>query len=261
MIGWSWIWWSIAGVGLSWSGLDANANWWGEDWGSKTPSLSPYSDWDLRETLRFTRKPGKPWVDLPPKTLIVTAYTDRPLMWKPVRYWAAMKLAQWYLARCRIHMEIPALRRLKPGLLTRKQVVQWVLRRNLAQTKDRNETFLFFTRYVQYYWGKGQQRRLYRLLGVSHQVHLIAGRRKMTRKAVWVRLSPVYTTLVHELGHRLGLPHVVGTYRLMVTGSGVRSSAKMLFTSLLGYLDPERFRFTPAECRTMHKTLEAGRKR
>ncbi len=261
-IGWPWLWWSVAGASLAWSGLDVEANWWGESWGETTPSLSPYSDWDLRSTLRFTRKPGKPWVNLPEQTLVVTAYTDRPLLWKPVRYWAAMKLAQWYLARCRIRMEIAPLRRLKPGLLTKKALVQWVLPRNLSQTKKRSETFLFFTRHVQYYWGLRLQRQLYRLLGVSSKVRMVLGSRKwITRNAVWVRLSPVYTTLVHELGHRLGLPHVVGAYRLMVTGSGVRSSATMLWTSLLGYLDPVRFRFTPQECHVMHQTLNNERKK
>ena len=95
-----WVWaWSLSLAGVGWSGLDVEAEWFGDSWGARTPSLSPYSDWDLKKTIQFTKKPGTLWIQKPAKTLKVTAYTDRPKMWTSLRYRSAMKLAQWYLAR------------------------------------------------------------------------------------------------------------------------------------------------------------------
>ena len=253
-----WVWaWSLSLAGVGWSGLDVEAEWFGGSWGARTPSLSPYSDWDLKKTIQFTKKPGIPWIQKPLKILKVTAYTDRPRMWTQLRYRSAMKLAKWYLARCRIFMKIPKLRILPPETLTHKRLVRWKIHKALTVSNDPGETMLFFTQDVQYYWGRGKKRRKYRLLGVSASVWLERKKNRwIKRHAVWTRLSPVYTTLVHELGHRLGLPHVAKPYRLMVTGSGVRSSPKMLWTSFLGYMAPKRFRFTPKECSTMHRKLK-----
>ncbi len=257
-----WILWSLSLSGVGWSGLDIEADWFGGSWGPTTPSLSPYSDWDIKETLHFTKKPGTPWIQKPVKRVLVTAYTDRPTIWTTLRYRSVMRLAQWYLARCRIRIDIPKLRVLPHKTLTHKRLVRWKVPRPLIVSKDPAETLLLFTHDVQYYWGRGSQRRRYRLLGVSSTVWVEVKRNHwLKRHAVWTRLSPVYTTLAHELGHRLGLPHVSEPYRLMVTGSGVRGSLTMLWTSFLGYMAPQRFRFTPQECLTMHKTLHKQRKR
>lgn len=254
--------WSLMGPGLAWSGLDQEANWWGESWGPTTPSLSPYSDLDLPETLAFTRTPGTPWIDVPVRPLTVTVYTDRPALWTPLRYKSVMRLARWYLARCRIRLRVPRLRTLPRGTLTRNHRVRWKIPRKLTVTRAPDETLIFLTRSVAYDWGRGAKRRRVRLLGVSASVVLRRSRGQwLRRKAVWVRASPVFTTLVHELGHRLGLKHVAAPYRLMVTGSGVRSSLRMLWTSMLGYFAPVRFGFAPAECHTMHRTLRQERQR
>lgn len=260
-----WYVWLMSGIswgGWAWSGLDYEANWWGNTWGKTTPSLSPYSDLDLPETLDFTNAPGIPWSNTTPQSLTVTVYTDQPRLWKEIRYQSVMRLARWYLARCQIQMNIPKIRRLPPGILTSQDgLVQWQIPLDLTVTREHRETLIFLTRHVDYIWGAGTSRQRYRLLGVSSTVRLQnRPGRWIQRPAVWVRASPVFTTLVHELGHRLGLPHIVSPYRLMLTGSGVRSSLPMLWTSLLGYMDPQRFVFSSQECQTMHKTLRRERK-
>lgn len=220
----------------------------------RIPSLTPYSDVDLPGTLAFTREAGRPWVSLPKKRLIVTAYTDRTDLWTKLRYQAAMKMARWYLGRCQIDLPLTPLRVLPRGTFTKKGLVQWRVFRRIRRTDDDFETMLLFTDSVTYFWGKPPQK--VKLLGLSAKIWSREGTNKWRQHfAVWTRLSPVYTTLVHEIGHRLGLVHTKRPYRLMLNGAGVRSSFETLMTSLVGFFSPKLFLFTKKECQVMHRTL------
>jgi hypothetical protein len=246
---------------LTMGGFD-RGNWWGQSWGETTPSLTPYSDFDVEGTLEFTKRAGKPWLNAPRQYLRVTAYTDDPRSWTELRYRSVMRLTRWYLSRCQIEISIPPLRKLPVGTLTKDGLVRWRVSLPLTQSQDPGETLLLFTRKVEYIWSDKKGKRKYSLLGLSHHIWLQDRAGKWYRRAgAWVRPSPVFTTMVHELGHRLGLPHIEDIYSLMLTGSGVRSSPRLLWTSLLGYFDPARFRFSAAECQKMHDTLRLERKK
>jgi len=220
----------------------------------RVPSITLYSQADLPKTMAFTDRPGVPWVRYPMRTLYVTAYTDAPKLWTKVRYESAMKLARWYLMRCRIHMKIPKLRVLKRGTLLKKRHLRFRIPQRLIRTKRPDETFLFFTKYAYVTFPK--RKRPTSLLGLSHYALVYdQNDRWRKRRAVWVRYSLIYTTTAHEIGHRLGLKHVRWPYNIMLTGSGVRSSARILSSSISGFFDVKRFQFTPGQCTKMHRVL------
>lgn len=226
-----------------------------EGFPANTPSLSPYTRWDLAHTFAFADKPGRPWVQLPWRSLRLSPYTDAPKLWTPLHIKQTVRLTRWYLARCRIRLVLAPLRSLPAGSLKRPDgQVRLRLARPLLRSRDPYETLIFFTRQVHYAFDP--RRPPYRLLGLSALIQTRDRRGAWhKRRAVWTRLSPVYTTLVHEIGHRLGLRHKVRPYDLMLTGYGVRSSFWHLWTSALGFFDPQRFRFFPSQCRTMHRFL------
>ena len=223
--------------------------------GDEIPSLSPVSDLDLEESIRFTRRPGRPWIKAPWKRLVVTAYTDAPDVWTRQRFRLTMRLTRWYLARCRIQLPHIRLRKLPAGTFLKKGgVVKHRVPKKLLLTQRKDETLLLFTRHV-FFRFRGTKKPT-KLLGLSSRVRSQdqAGRWRW-RQAVWVRNSPIYTTLVHELGHRMGLPHSGALFDLMLTGSIVRSSLPILWTSMIGFFDMKQFRFSTRQCRRMHAIL------
>lgn len=226
------------------------------------PSWTPFSSVDIEHTLSFTRFAGRPWIHRPMQRFQVVVYTDRPHIWTQKKYKGVMRLSRWYFRRCRMDFSIPKLHVVPPNTLTRKGFVQWKIPRHVKPIQ--NTTFLFLTDRVDYMWGrpKSKRRKKIKLLGVSARVWL---RRKSSHwkayPAVWMRMSPVFSTLAHEIGHRWGLKHSKRPYRLMLNGAGVRSSLHTLGTSLLGFLAPQRLRFSVKECKTMYAMLHREKKR
>jgi hypothetical protein len=200
------------------------------------PSLTPWTDADLAGTVAFTRRPPPDRADGPWLTLPLTPWTDAPDAWDAVRFGAVLRLTRWYLGACRIRVEAAPLRVLPRGLPKRHD--------GLFRTDADAETLVILTT------------RLDRtLLGYATRAK---ERRRPRRGLVFARRSVVLTVLPHELGHRLGLPHVTRPYALMIGGpKDVFASTHMAITSGLGFFDPRRFGFTADECATMRRRLEA----
>jgi hypothetical protein len=146
-------------------------------------------------------------------------------------------------------------------VITQKGRLHFVVEGLALPPPEAAQTLVLLTRELSMLWGNPP--RPYTLLGYSSTVRIVEksadGKVKsVERSAVWVRYSSlIWTTFAHELGHRLGLPHIRKPYNLMLTGEGVRSSPELLHTSLRGYYKPQRFRFTVAQCKTMRAKLAA----
>ena len=225
------------------------------------PSLTPASDWDLKESLAFTRQAGEAFVDFPWRTLNITSYTDSKKDWTALRYKYALRLARWNFARCHIRLSATKLHILSSYTLSQKNgLVISKIPLKLSRTTDRYETFLLLTKQVRYHFGVGRgsskKRKATKLLGLSSLVYSKnSGGKWQSHYAVWVRWSPILTTLTHELGYRLGLRHTKRAYDLMLTGSIVRSSGALLWTSMKGFFDTKLFHFDARQCAIMHRVL------
>ncbi len=233
--------------------------------GVQVPSLTPFSDWDLEYSFTFTEHLQKPIIRGKWRTLQITAYTDAPQIWTPLRFKYALRLARWNLSQCKIRLSPTKLYQLPPRSLSDERgIVREKIKRVLIRGKGRHETLLFLTKAVNYRFRKngGGRYPLSRLLGLSSMVRSknLQGKWQWNY-AVWVRWSPILTTLVHELGHRLGLPHTRRPYDLMLTGYYVRSSPQLLLSSIKGFFDARLFHFDKKQCLKMSRLLKEEEER
>lgn len=225
----------------------------------KLQTLTPYSDGEYRKTLVFTETPARSVVEGRWLEARVWAFTDAPRLWTKVGYGPIFRLSRWYFERCKIRLVDGGFSVVRGERLTEKGRLLFALPRFRAPKMGVSDTLIFLTGDLSIAWGMPV--RNYRLLGYSSRVLSDGAQGRRLRAAVWVRSSMIWTTMAHELGHRWGLLHIVRPYNLMLTGDGVRRSAQMLGTSLRGYFEPSRFRFTRAQCATMRSRLEAEQKR
>ncbi|MCB9640676.1 MAG: hypothetical protein H6727_17405 [Myxococcales bacterium] len=251
---WALLWWSMWGPGMPiWliHGVE------GRGAEIKVQTLTPYSPWQYRKTLSFLENPPRAvakgeWLEAR-----LWAYTDEPKLWTSERYQPLFEMARWYFSRCKIRLVDEGFRVHAGEALTAKGRLRFSMPRFRAPRVGALDTMIFLTRDLFIRWGSPT--RNYRLLGYSGKVFSDGedGLRKQ-RAAVWVRHSMIWTTLAHELGHRWGLQHIRLPFNLMLTGDGVRSSPKLLGTSIRGYLEPSRFRFTKKQCERMRSTWRMG---
>ncbi len=252
---WMLLWWSFWGPGMPvWlvHGVE------GRGQPIKLQTLTPYSDGEYRKTLAFTETPARSVVEGGWLEARVWAYTDDSGLWTKARYQSIFRLSRWYFERCKIRLVDGEFSVVQGERLTEKGRLLFALPRFRAPKMGASDTLIFLTRQLSIPWG--MPARSYPLLGYSSQVLSDGAQGRKLRAAVWVRSSMIWTTMAHELGHRWGLLHIVRPYNLMLTGDGVRRSAQMLGTSLRGYFEPSRFRFTRAQCATMRGRLKAEQK-
>lgn len=250
-MGWWLGWWLVALVGQA----ESQAVWTGRETSEGMASISPYSPWDRAATLAFTRgrppsalEEPEPWLSFP-----LWIYTDAPDLWTPSEINLVLAMTRWYFGACKIGLDLQGIAILPLDRLIQREPLVFSLPLRLSRMPRKDETLAFLTRRVHYRWGK----QVFRLLGLSVTMRLLDRKgQAVDRPVVWTRASPIYTTLAHEIGHRLGLPHTTLPRNLMLNGPGVVASARNLWTSIGGFFSPRDFGFTATQCLTMRQTLQ-----
>ncbi len=226
----------------------------------RIPSLTPYSALDIDETLGLPER--LPLLKRKFLTLKIISVSDYPEYWRGRSYRDIIKLASYYLRDCRIKLKATPLYYFarggfhrKGGLIKRR--FSWLFFRRLGKKREQllDSTLVFFTDKVAYRYRVKGKFEVRRFLGLSSQIWIIRGEERFLRPAIWLRPSLVYTVLVHELGHRLGLPHIPRPYSLMLTGPLIRRSFPLALSALWGFFDPELLYFSENECKIMYKKL------
>ena len=218
------------------------------------PSLTLYSRWDQAKTLSYmARHPRRPWKSSWRwKTLKLRLYTSSPRDWKQAHVHLVQRLSDWYFAPCRIRFRWTDPKPVSKRLLHRDGKLRYHMARKHLPDWKPGETLLFLTRRLR--TPMRDLKGTVSLLGLNFRVLLKKkGRVRFRVPTVWVRSSLMFTTMPHELGHRLGLKHIRKKHNLMLTGSGVRSSFGVLWSSVTGYFDPVQFHFSRRQCRKMRR--------